>query len=57
VKLATIKFPGSEGKLLIMGIGAGSLVGRILYGKVGELLQMNGIFLQQVCNIYFNSLP
>nr|CAD7599664.1 unnamed protein product [Timema genevievae] len=48
VKFVEIKFPESDGKLLVMCIGITSGVGRLIFGKIADIPRVNRIFLQQI---------
>ncbi|XP_063234234.1 monocarboxylate transporter 10 [Bacillus rossius redtenbacheri] len=48
VEFVKLKFPESDGKLLVMCIGVTSGVGRLIFGKIADIPKVNRIFLQQI---------
>lgn len=41
------KIPGADGKILVQCIGITSLIGRLLFGKIGDFPRVNRVILQQ----------
>ncbi|CAB3371550.1 Hypothetical predicted protein [Cloeon dipterum] len=52
VKFVEERFPTEDGKILIMCIGLTSGLGRLIFGKIGDLPRVDRILLQQV-KIYY----
>ncbi|KAJ8891614.1 hypothetical protein PR048_004142 [Dryococelus australis] len=48
VEFVKLKFPESDGKLLVICIGITSGVGRLIFGKIADIPKVNRIFLQQI---------
>jgi len=51
VKFVSINFPEADGKILVMCIGVTSGVGRIIFGKIADMPNVDRILLQQVIKL------
>ncbi|XP_065353195.1 monocarboxylate transporter 10-like isoform X2 [Cloeon dipterum] len=56
VKFVDERFPTEDGKILIMCIGLTSGLGRLIFGKIGDLPRVDRILLQQVSFISMGAL-
>ncbi|XP_059473731.1 monocarboxylate transporter 10 isoform X1 [Neocloeon triangulifer] len=56
VKFVSVNFPDADGKILVMCIGLTSGVGRIIFGKIADMPNVDRILLQQISFISIGSL-